>query len=237
MHDYVLKINSMDYKEIIDEIIKETFKVIKDVYDNQRESKPKVEQSSPIGSRIIFPKYFNKNKEKGKSGNKEDRISEQELRFIFVEQLEYYLSKNNISNIYYSVETPTENKYVFPEEGSPRVADEDDKNNKKGVSARMDLVIYIYEKNEFKKVALIEFKALNPIKGNYEKDFCKLNHEGEEGILKYFIQIVKNYDGGTIESIKDKIESKEENVIYKCYCLDHGKKIEEEIINYKPKGE
>ena len=116
----------MDYKEIIDEIIKETFKVIKDVYDNQRESKPKVDQSSPIGSRIIFPKYFNKNKEKGKSGNKEDRISEQELRFIFVEQLEYYLSKNNISNIYYSVETPTENKYVFPEEGSPRVADEDD---------------------------------------------------------------------------------------------------------------
>ena len=208
----------MDYKEIIDEIIKETFKVIKDVYDNQRESKPKVEQSSPIGSRIIFPKYFNKNKEKGKSGNKEDRISEQELRFIFVEQLNRYASENG-EEIYYSVETPTEKKYVFSKDVDPRVATQDDINNKKGVSARTDLVIYKKDKDEFKKVALIEFKALNPIGRNYEKDFCKLNNEGGKDILKYFIQIVKNYDKGTINSIKDKIKNKGD-VIYKCYCLD-----------------
>lgn len=209
----------MNYKEIIEEIIKDTFNVIKKVYKYQRESNA-VQSLQKIGSRIIFPKYSNKNKEKGKSGNKEDRISEQELRFIFVEQLNYYLSKNNISNIYYSVETPTENKYVFSEEGSPRVAD-DDKNNKKGVSARTDLVIYKKDKDKFKKVALIEFKALNPVKKSYEKDFCKLNNEGEgEGILKYFIQIVKNHDDGTIKSIKDKIKSKKGDVIYKCCCLD-----------------
>ena len=102
----------------------------------------------------------------------------------------------------------------------------------------MDLVIYIYEKNEFKKVALIEFKALNPVKKSYEKDFCKLNNEGEsEGILKYFIQIVKNHDGGTIESINDKIMSKKDDVIYKCYCLGTGEEIGEDIINWKPEGE
>lgn len=207
----------MDYKSIIDEILENTFKVIKGVYKYQRESRPEVVQSSQIGSRIIFPKYSN---EDGRSGNKEDRISEQELRFIFVEQLNDYVSKHNISNIYYSVETPTEKKYVFSKDEVPKLAMEDDK---KGVSARTDLVIYKKDEDGFKKVALIEFKALNPSKRNYEKDFCKLNNEGEgEGILKYFIQIVKNYDGGTIKSIKDKIKSKRDDVTYKCYCLDKG---------------
>lgn len=223
----ILKINSMNYKEIIEKIIENTFDEIKKVYEYQKEFNA-VQSPQKIDSRIIFPK----------NSNGEDRISEQELRFIFVEQLEYYLSKNNISNICYSLETPTKKKYVFPKEGSPRVASADDEKNKKGVSARTDVAIYQKEEDKFKKVALIEFKALNPSKRSYEKDFCKLNNEGEsEGILKYFIQIVKNHDGGTIESINDKIKSKKDDVIYKCFCLGTGEEIGEEIINWKPEGE
>lgn len=208
----ILKINSMNYKEIIEKIIKDTFNVIKEVYKYQKESNA-VQSPQKIDSRIIFPKYSNR-----KDSKREDRISEQELRFIFVEQLNRYASENG-EEIYYSVETPTEKKYVFSKDVDPRVATQDDINNKKGVSARTDLVIYKKDKDEFKKVALIEFKALNPIGRNYEKDFCKLNNEGGKDILKYFIQIVKNHDGGTINSIKDKIKNKGD-VIYKCYCLD-----------------
>lgn len=206
----------MNYKEIIEKIIKDTFNVIKEVYEYQKESNKEsnaVQSPQKIGSRIIFPKYSNR-----KDSKREDRISEQELRFIFVEQLNRYASENG-EEIYYSVETPTEKKYVFSKDVDPRVATQDDINNKKGVSARTDLVIYKKDKDEFKKVALIEFKALNPIGRNYEKDFCKLNNEGGKDILKYFIQIVKNYDKGTINSIKDKIKNKGD-VIYKCYCLD-----------------
>lgn len=206
----------MNYKEIIEKIIKDTFNVIKEVYEYQKESNKEsnaVQSPQKIDSRIIFPKYSNR-----KDSKREDRISEQELRFIFVEQLNRYASENG-EEIYYSVETPTEKKYVFSKDVDPRVATQDDINNKKGVSARTDLVIYKKDKDEFKKVALIEFKALNPIGRNYEKDFCKLNNEGGKDILKYFIQIVKNYDKGTINSIKDKIKNKGD-VIYKCYCLD-----------------
>ena len=169
----------MNYKEIIEKIIENTFYEIERVYKYQKESNA-AQSPQKIDSRIIFPK----------NSNGEDRISEQELRFIFVEQLEYYLSKNNISNICYSLETPTKKKYVFPKEGSPRVAGKDDEKNKKGVSARTDVAIYQKEEGKFKKVALIEFKALNPVKESYEKDFCKLNNEGEsEGILKYFTHL------------------------------------------------
>ena len=67
----------------------------------------------------------------------------------------------------------------------------------------------IYEKvnSTFCRKALIEFKALNPVIENYEKDFCKLKNE-DESLIKYFIQIIKNYDNGTIKSLRDKIKIK-----------------------------
>lgn len=57
-----------------------------------------------------FPKYS------GRYRNGETRISEQELRFIFVEQFNKYC-KNNSWNAYYSVETPTEEKYILVKKG------------------------------------------------------------------------------------------------------------------------
>ena len=214
----------MDLNCVICEITKKTFEVIKKVYDHHNEiNTTKDMTSSDVGSRIIFPKYHihKKEKEKRKDYN---RISEQELRFIFVEQLNKYADQNNI-DIYYSVEAPTKNAYIFSSENNdaPKV------DNENGISARTDLVIYKKDGTSFIKIALIEFKALNPDIINYEKDFCKLNEDEEDCKSKYFIQIIKNYNARTIESIRKKIKSKGNNIIYKCYCLDKGEDITTEI--------
>lgn len=215
----------MDLNCVICEITKKTFEVIKKVYDSQKEEKEeenektgRVLASLNIGSRIIFPMYC--------SG--ETRISEQELRFIFVEQFNAYIKDHkkdhkDLNNLYYSVETPTEKKYIFSKDkGGPKVDD-------KGVSARTDLTIYEKEGDKFTRKASIEFKALNPVIENYEKDFCKLKEEKPS--LKYFIQIIKNRDKGTIDSIADKIKNKNKNnnIVYKCYCLEKETEITTEI--------
>lgn len=211
--------NQSELKTLIDKIIDNTFKVIKEVYVSQNENKPN-KKSSNVGSRILFPKYS--------SGD--TRISEQELRFIFVEQFYAYINNDEnkekspeLINLYYSVETPTEKKYIFSKDkGGPKV-------DNKGVSARTDLTIYEKEGDKFTKKALIEFKALNPVIENYEKDFCKLKEEKPS--LKYFIQIIKNRDKGTIDSIADKIKNKNKNnnIVYKCYCLEKETEITTEI--------
>lgn len=233
-----------DLNCVICEITKKTFEVIKRVYDHHNEyvdsqKKPETTNdmtSSDVGSRIIFPQYHihKEEEEKRKDYN---RISEQELRFIFVEQFYAYINNDEnkkkspeLINLYYSVETPTEKKYIFSKDkDSPKVVDENDNDNNKGVSARTDLTIYEKEGDKFTRKALIEFKALNPVIKNYEKDFCKLNNE-EKTLIKYFIQIIKNYDKGTLESIKDKIKSKTDNINYKCYCLDSGEDITRKIL-------
>lgn len=218
-----------DLNCVICEITKKTFEVIKRVYDHHNEyvdsqKEPKTTNdmtSSDVGSRIIFPQYHihKEEEEKRKDYN---RISEQELRFIFVEQLNKYADQNNI-DIYYSVEAPTKNAYIFSSENNdaPKV------DNENGISARTDLVIYKKDGTSFTKIALIEFKALNPDIINYEKDFCKLNEEDCKS--KYFIQIIKNYNARTIESIRKKIKGKDKGIIYKCYCLDKGEDITTEI--------
>ena len=219
----------MDLK--ICEITKKTFEVIKKVYDHHNEyvdsqmepTTTKDMTSSDVGSRIIFPRYYIHKKGGEKEKRKDyNRISEQELRFIFVEQLNKYADQNNI-DIYYSVEAPTKNAYIFSSENNdaPKV------DNENGISARTDLVIYKKDGTSFTKIALIEFKALNPDIINYEKDFCKLNEEDCKS--KYFIQIIKNYNARTIESIRKKIKSKDKGIIYKCYCLDKGEDITTEI--------
>lgn len=96
----------MTDKERIEEIIKDTFDVIPKVYHTHREGDGNHKDFCESQSRIIFPKYS------GRYRNGETRISEQELRFIFVEQFNKYCSTKKW-NAYYSVETPTEEKYVF----------------------------------------------------------------------------------------------------------------------------
>ena len=210
----------MNYKEIIEEIIKDTFNVIKEVYKYQRKSND-VQSSQKIGSRIIFPKNGD--------NNKTDRISEQELRFIFVEQ--FNKSEEVKENqLFYSVETPTKSFYYFSGEEGPKCIPKKEHEEHKGEegagrSGNIDLVIFQKNGENVNRVALIEFKAHNPDKNDYRKDICKLINENENNdCLKYFIQIinVKNQKK-TMENIIDKIKDidslkKDKNI---DYCINY----------------
>lgn len=201
----------MTNEEHIENVITRTFEIVKKVYDNQQELNGKKGKDS--GSRIIFPL---------KRGN-ETRISEQELRFIFVEQLNKEIEEK--WDIFYSVETPTRDTYLFKGENPDRKDD--------GQSANFDLVIH---DSSFKRIALIEFKANNPDIHDYQKDFVKLTNKREDSCFRYFIQLLQNTRTGkdeqtdTMQNIKKKkinVENEKkkwgpEIVQYRCYSLEKG---------------
>lgn len=202
----------MTDKDHIEEIIKATFDVIKNVYKKQKEGYNVNGSFNNSNSRIVFPKY----------SNGETRISEQELRFIFIEQLNKHCQEEKQWNAYYSIETPTENKYKFSENKKKIQPRKDDE----GQSAMVDLCIYDEKLN---RIALIEFKALNPDKHAFDKDFCKL--QKERVALTFFIMIVKNHDNGTITNIQKKIKTKGADTEFYCYDLENGEDISKEIID------
>lgn len=206
----------MDVKKVINEITGKTFEVLKKLYDNQKEGHDYIQGNN--GSRLIFPHYSTIYR------NGETRISEQELRFVFIEQFNVYCEKEKL-DLYYSVETPTEYKYSFTDKTDPH------KDDKRGQSAMVDLCIH---DSDFKRIALIEFKALNPDKFCYDKDFCKLTAEkqGDSNLVTFFIMIVKNSDSATTESIYTKSEKKGETVL-RCFNLENGIEITEDIEKYK----
>ena len=217
----------MDLTDFINNIIDTTFKVITKVYQKQKESNfSEIEPS--YNSLIVFPKTKDDEDDEDKA---EDRISEQELRFIFVEQ--FNKSVENIgNNLFYSIETPTDEFYYFSGE-SPRCIPKGEHKRKKkngengaGRSANIDLVILQKDGKCINRVALIEFKAHNPKTEDYRKDICKLINENSS-CLKYFIQIIDNGSdfndygkindnklekrkGNTLASIKSKIGKPDE---------------------------
>ena len=82
----------MNNKEHIENVIKRSYDILQTVYEQQKENGNVTDKNNiqDSGSRILFPKYRT-----GKT-----RFSEQELRFIFVEQLNieirclYYIYTN-----------------------------------------------------------------------------------------------------------------------------------------------
>ena len=204
-----------DIKNIINEITSNTFEVLKKVYDNQKEGCEYTQSDN--GSWLIFPHYSTIYR------NGETRISEQELRFVFVEQFNVYCAKNNL-RLYYSVETPTKYKYTFKDKDNPH-KDED------GQSAMVDLCIH---NEKFERVALVEFKALNPDEFCYKKDFCKLDaeKEGKPNLETFFIMIVKNADNDTFKNINVKIQNKDKETVFRCYNLEGGEEITLKIEKY-----
>lgn len=190
------------FKEHIETVICKTFKTLQKVYDSQQESFNSPNQAD-AGSRLLFPR---KRKEI-------TRISEQELRFVFVEQLNKEIQKG--WDVYYSVETPTVGGYVDFSTKSPR------RDDKKGRSGCIDMVIH---DPTGKRICMIEFKSNNPKPSDYAKDFCKLNNEGVD--YCYFLQIIENYESDTKSNIENKIESYKkqtvsfkDNISHYCYCL------------------
>jgi len=196
----------MNDQEHIEKIINKTFEVIQQVYKCQQEAHYCIGKSKK-SSRILFPK----------KRNGETRISEQELRFVFVEQLNLEIKSG--WDVFYSVETPTNDTYLFSKTDEPHA-------DPYGQSGNFDMVIY---DNKFNRIALIEFKANNSTLKEYRKDFCKLNNSKENVKLKYFIQIVKNTNSGTFSNLHKKIGDNKD--IFKCWSLEKEKNITDDILN------
>ena len=198
----------------ISKIIDQTFELVKLTY--QRHNAASISGQpltcSDTGSRLIFPK--------NRKGN--TRVSEQELRFAFVEVFNQYVRKNGLS-WFYSVEEPTRCDYGFSGKGQR--------------NALFDLSIV---DSHFNRIALIEFKEGNPEKKCYEKDFEKLANPEESDIntLKYFLQIVENHNKNTPESITRKTDidntslmEKRDSVYHRVYSISKGKEIINKTIN------
>jgi len=129
--------------------------------------------------------------------NQKPRLSEQEARFL-------YCSLVNSLNYYYSVETPTQERY-----------------KQKGQdysTASSDLSLYYFDRTEFLRVANVEFKAHNPGREFIRKDIEKLMGEG---LIGNWFHILKNIDRNTLPSLCDKISKS----LVECYLPQKHKKI------------
>lgn len=208
-----------DNKEIILDIISEAFKHVKNAYDLSNEP------NSSKDSRLIFPKKRDESIRVSEQNIRESeqniRVSEQELRFAFVEEFLKYVKKKK-KDWYYAVEVPTKIKYDFSDKKNPKVAEEG-----KGKSASFDLAIYAKGDNNFNLIALLEFKAGNPKKFDYHKDLVKLENEkeGDNEVLRFFIEIVKNAGERTPKNIESKLKDKHQQTNFICYSLTEGEKV------------
>lgn len=189
-----------EIKNRIAEILDRTFNVLDKCYEHNDEKSRKASIQAS-GSRLIYPCYSETYR------NGERRISEQELRFVFIEQFNKYCEETGW-DAYYSVETPTEWKYRFSGEEKPHKTKETD-----GQSAMIDVCIH----DKFgKRICLIEFKAGNPEAFCYIKDLVKLS---EEGNLAFFVQLLKSQKKATWDSIKGKICADLKEVNYVCHTF------------------
>ena len=212
----------------IENILQLAFKKVQYAYNNHKEGENKDNKHDDnkhlSRSRLVFPSY----------SNNETRISEQELRFAFVEAFNEYCNdcneKGGDCNLLYSIETPTKAKYsgFSKTKENPRV-------DENGRSGEFDMVIF---NKELKRICLIEFKANNASDLDHRKDFVKLNNdkEGDKKVLRYFVEIIASYDKGTIKNINDKIRSEIEPrqvTKFVCYSLkNNGEDISKQIIEF-----
>jgi hypothetical protein len=200
-------------KECIEEIIRNTFEAIQDAYNYQTENAPKLDSPSRQRlSRIVFPQ----------KRDDTTRISEQELRFVFVEQLNKKIEKG--WDVFYAVETPTKDSYSGFSKGR------DPRQDENGRSGEFDLVIF---NNHMNRIALIEFKANNASSHDHKKDFVKLNNpkEGGKEVLRYLIEIVNAFDNRTLSRLHSKITGNES--VFRCWSLKDGREITQDIIKTK----
>lgn len=197
-----------ELKKHMDEIIRLTFERLDKAYRNQEVNNTKFEKGD---SRLVFPSYY-KNKNPTVT-----RISEQELRFTFVEVFNAYCDQKNL-DLYYSVETPTKDTYINFADSKKEPQRDDD-----GRNAEFDLVIFDEQNN---RRCLVEFKANNASEHDHCKDFVKLNNpnEGDNDVLRYFIEVIKSYtengDNSTVNSLKGKIMNYWYNVQFHYYALE-----------------
>lgn len=199
-----------ELQKIIEDIITNAFIRVQNAYAHHREgySSTPLKEGNP-STLLIYPKYFHG----APAPNSEfTRVSsEQEMRFAFIEAFKDYF-ENKEEKLYYSVETPTVERYGFSKGKLQRY----ESSSKQGRSGNFDLVVY---DENLHRVCLLEFKNNYP--GNekvkageryreIQKDFLKLanpkenkvldkNTGDKEDSLRYFVHIVTSYDKQKIE--------------------------------------
>ena len=173
--------------------------------------------------KLIFPK----------ARYKSERYSEQELKQIFLKNVE------EDKTYFYSVETPTKYAYCFKNSENPTVKENHEKGDNHK-AARFDVSLY---NNKYELLNHIEFKYGNPKKkGPICKDFLKLakevklTNEKKSFFVHYlniekenawesskFQKLFENYRK-SVDEIENKIEDKNDlsKVIVYLVCI-HGK--------------
>lgn len=132
---------------------------------------------------LIFPVKIQSNGTK-----KKDRISEQELRQVFIDKFK----NKKYPQLYYSIETPTETKFKFG-----KTYNEFLKNIEvRKVSASLDMCIFKKENSIYKRILNIEFKHSTSLLG-IAKDVLKLMREKQNGA---FIFLLKNTNSGSLSN-------------------------------------
>ena len=225
----------MALKEDITGILKLAFEKIQYAYDNHKEglNGKKIFVSQEILSRLIFPSYSDGNENAGNTDEHEivapkTRISEQELRFSFVDAFNEYCNKYNCKYLY-SIETPTKAKYkdFSKSKGNPTPIPH--KDNVNGRSGEFDMVVY---DEKLQRICLIEFKANNASPLDHRKDFVKLaeKEEGGKDVLRYFVEVLASYTNRTLQNIKnEKLKFKDNNTIFVCYSLEQHEDISNKL--------
>lgn len=164
-------------------------------------------------TQLVFPRYSD-----GRT-----RISEQELRFAFVEA---FIASEDVKakKFYYSIETPTQCKYKGFS-SNPQVAKDGE-----GRSGEFDMVIF---NDKLQRICLIEFKANNPGIIEHKKDLLKLKTEGSQEqtgeICRYLIEVLESYNNGTISNLKGKVQQENEDnkTVVLCFSLEQREDLSE----------
>lgn len=133
---------------------------------------------------LIFPQ-----KVQAKGTKLKDRISEQELRLLFIEEF-----KKTNPELFYSIETPTVDKFKVGKEYKSIKTDNE------GQSASLDMCIFERSANVYNRILNLEFKHKNTSIKNIGKDVLKLIHENQNGA---FILLLDNTDRGTLCNLKE----------------------------------
>lgn len=139
-----------------------------------------------LRTKLIFPRYKHSNT---------TRVSEQEARFVFCQEIEAYYKE-----IFYSIETPTRKKYSFSSKNTE---------SKKfrvgyGQSAMSDVSLFEREENELKQKIDIEFTARNVARAHISKDILKLLCEDNNGLSFHLLEAV---DSGTLKGLMLKYQN------------------------------
>ena len=201
--------------KLIYEVLKRTSNKLRGLYDSTEEQKY---SSALTFSRLVFPTY----RKKGV------RVSEQELRFAFIDEFNQYCNEKNINEVFYSIETPTEDKYTFSKDGvkiDPIIGE--------GESGNLDLTFL--DKEDFKRY-LIEFKAGSVTEQAFKEVLAKSANPKEKAPYRYIIHMVKDdVSDKTIENLRaaikwlyeeSDIKEKPDRVEYVCLHLTGEKEIE-----------